>query len=352
MKKTSAVLNVSVIILVLAYIFILLARPDICRNGTVTGILLCGRVIIPSLFPFVMCVVFIMNSGLLGKLNFLFTSSEKFSAENIFTVLLSFIGGYPIGAKLLNSAVECGRISPKKAGNMLNYCVNAGPAFIVSAVGSGILGSKELGFILLISHIFSGLILCLISVITGNAGIKPTAAIKKPDLNAADNFVKSAAEASGTVLSICGFVILFSSVNAYISYYADSVYLLKGLGLVLEVTNAVTLTNNIYLISFLLGFAGISVWCQILSVSGKIKINYIKFVIFRLSHGLISAVITYIQFKIFPVNIAVFSNSKGISFNQFHSSAAVALSLFAMGVVFIISISSKKCTGKMLEDMI
>ncbi len=338
MSKTAKMLNIIVILLIMFYIYVLIAMPEICKNGTIMGILLCGRVIIPALFPFTMCVLFIMNSGLFDKLSF-------------FVVLLSFVGGYPIGAKLLSNAVAEKKLSPEKAGNMLNYCINAGPAFIISAVGNGILGNKQIGVILLISHIISGLILCLVT----SAKRKNTEKAKQVKIappNLVDNFVKSASDASSTVLGICGFVILFSAINAYISYFAQSLKPIKPLALLLEVTNAVTLTDNIYLISFLLGLGGISVWCQVLSVSGKIKINYLKFIIFRLLHGSVSALLTYLILKLFPVNISVFSNIQSFSFSYFYSTWAVASSLVIMGIVFMVSLSTKKYTGKLLEDIV
>ena len=44
------------------------------------------------------------------------------------------------------------KISAKDAGLMLNYCVNAGPAFIIGAVGTGFFRSTALGYILAVSH--------------------------------------------------------------------------------------------------------------------------------------------------------------------------------------------------------
>ena len=171
-------------------------------------------------------------------------------------------------------------------------------------------------------------------------------------INIADNFVKSVADASATVLSICGFVILFSVVNGYLNYFAENVAAVKTVGLILEITNAVTLTNNVYVISFLLGFGGISVWCQVLSVAGKIKINFLKFLIFRILHGALSACITAVLLRLFPVNVLVFSNVKTTLLSYFYSTAAVGISLVCMGMVFVISVTSKKYVGKITEDMV
>ena len=352
MKKR--LLDFTVVLLVLFYIIILITKPDICRNGTISGILLCGRVIIPSLFPFTMCVLFIINSDTVNHLNFIspFTKAlTGFPADIFIIVLLSFVGGYPIGAKLLNNAVTMKRLTPNQAGVILNFCVNAGPAFIVAAVGNGILGSQKSGIILLCSHIISGIILSLISRFLSSEEIENQNK-EKIHINPADNFVMSAAEASKAILSICGFIILFSSINAYIRFFGESVKILKVLRLILEVTNAVTLTDNIYLISFLLGFGGISVWCQVFAVARKIKINYARFVIFRILHGTLSILVTAVLLKLFCVSLPAFSNQKVSDFTCFYSSAALGISLLLMGIVFVISLSSERYTGKILDDVI
>ena len=324
--------------------FVLILKPHICKNGVMMGILLCGRVIIPSLLPFTACLLFIMNSNSLSDLK---ASHPKLGI--FLVILLSFTGGYPIGAKLLNSAVKDDYISPQNAGKMLCFCVNAGPAFIISAVGGLVLNSKKLGLILALAHIFSGFLLMLLSL----KDIKTPGKRKKfSRLNLADNFVKSVADASSAVISICSFVILFSAVNAYINHFSQSFGLIKNLGLFLEVTNAVSQTKNIYLIAFLLGFGGISVWCQVISVSKGVKFEFLRFLIFRILHGLLSVVLVKLILKLFPLEISVFSNFKPTVISTFYSTASVGISLLVMSVVFLTSITTKKYVGKILEDVI
>ena len=42
---------------------------------------------------------------------------------------------------------------------MLRFCVNAGPAFIISAVGAGMMGSVRMGAVLFAAHILASLLL-------------------------------------------------------------------------------------------------------------------------------------------------------------------------------------------------
>jgi len=336
-----------------AFILMIMVNPQLCRQGVTKGLLLCGRVVIPSLFPFTVCVLFIIKSRIMEKLKFLDFFTQKvfgLSFELFSLMILSFTGGYPVGAKLLSCAVEEKRLTPGHAGIMLNYCVNAGPGFIVAAVGSAIMGSQKLGIILLISHISGSLIICIVSRFFKTEKVYST---HQPSaLCFTDNFILSVSEAASSLLSICSFVILFSSVNSYIEYFSNSFKFFHLISLFTEVTNAVTLTNNIYLIAFLLGFAGLSIWCQILAVGNKIKINFLIFVLFRILHGFLSAVFTYLIIRFCGITVPAVSNGKAFNFTLLYSTPALAISMLIMGMVFVISVTTKKYAGKITENMI
>ena len=330
---------------------LVITNPKVCTEGAVKGLLLSGRVIIPSLFPFTACVLFIMKSGGLSLLDFAnpFTKRVfRLSPQQFSLMLLSFIGGYPVGGKLLNEAVKSGKISKENAGIMLNYCVNAGPAFIVLAVGGGILGSKKIGYILLLAHIISSLILSLVFghfIKNDNTDSENTAESFSP----ADNFVVSVCEAASAIFSVCAYVILFSTVNEYMNCLSEKISVLKYISPLLEVTNAVTGMRNIVIIAFLLGFAGVSVWCQILSMGKLIKINFSVFTLSRTAHGVLSAVITALLLKAFGIAVTV---SASVKYTPTYNGIVLSLSMLSMVIVLIISLFSKKRTGNILKDIV
>lgn len=339
---------------ILVFIILILIEPRVCTDGAANGIILSGRVIIPSLFPFTVCVLFIMRSGALSRLNFLSPVTQKLfhiPAELFSLLLLSFIGGYPIGAKLLNEAVINNKISKSDAGIMLNYCINAGPAFIVPAVGLVIIGSKTVGFVLLAAHITASLILSIVYGFFLKNDIN-SRKVKSQSFSVIDNFVSSTADSASAVLNICCYVILFSCINSYINLLADKLNVFRIFSYLTEVTNAIILTKNIPFISFLLGFGGFCVWMQVFSVGRKIKINYLMFIISRILHGLISAALTLLILKICKVALPVFNNGKIFEFNISYTSTALSISMLCMGIIFIISLYSKKFAGKLLEDLV
>ncbi|MBO4431951.1 MAG: hypothetical protein J5852_00310 [Clostridia bacterium] len=262
--------------------------------------------------------------------------------------LLSLIGGYPIGAKLLGELKTKGVITGKEAGRYLPFFVNAGPAFIVIAVGKEIIGNIRLGYILLAAHTIASVFICGIfmrNVFTNNKA----AAYSKPT---SDSFAESVKNASGTCITVCAFIIFFSVINGYLTHFSKILSRLKYLLYFTEITGAVRLTDNLYLISFLLGFAGVSIWVQVFSVAGKARVNHIKFILIRLLHGGISSAITYVLVKIFKIDIAAAASQKQFVEKIFYSDLTLALSLLIMILLFLINITAKKHSGNFLKDVL
>ena len=345
MKIFNLLKTVVLICFAVGFALLIVLFPDISRSGVTRGILLCGRVIIPSLFPFTMCVLFVMNIGISNSSNRLSNITKRIFCLNFFEfscVFLSLIGGYPIGAKLINEAVAQKKITTKKAESMLFYCINAGPAFIISAVGCSVFNSKNIGRVLFASHILSSLCICMLT--------RKKEYIDNPqkssNLPLSDNFVLSAANTSKTLISISSFVILFSAINSYFLHFGESVPIFKNIALLLEITNSLTYCRNIYIISFLLGFGGICIWFQVFAAVDNFKINYFKFALFRLLHGILSTLFTYVIIKTFKITVPTISN---ITFKPIYSTPAVTVSLIIMVLIFTISLETKKYSSQIID---
>ena len=315
------------------FFIVLILFPEKAKEGVTYGIMLSGSVIIPSFFPFTVCVLFILRTGILDKIHL---------KSEIAVMIMSFIGGYPLGAKTVNEMYKLKKINQKKAGLMLCYCVNAGPSFIISAIGVGMLQSKTLGYILLFAHIASSLINALIIKIFFDK--KETVVIKKNDnpTNLADTFVNSVADGASSVFAICTFVILFSTINAYLLYLANKFELLKFLIYLTEVTTASAYTKNVYLIAFLLGFSGLCIWCQVFSYFAGTKVKMLPFIISRFTGGLLSSGIVFIITKFANITMPTLSNALSYQKKLSFSGIEVSVSLVCMIIIFLISLSKKR----------
>lgn len=337
------------------FILLIIIFPDISSSGVSRGLLISANVIIPSLFPFMVCVLMLIKSGFCIKnrlINNVLYAVFGHNFDIFFTFLLSMLGGYPVGARLINELYKQNAIDKKTADIMLMYCVNAGPAFIISVVGSGMFNSYKIGIILLLSHITASVIMavfCSKSLKKQNCQHQNVIKSIKPF---SENFVESVADACASMISICSFVILFSSLNSYFDLFFSNMAIIKYVSYLTEVTSAVTKTKNIIFISFLLGFSGISIWCQIFALSSGRKINFLRFCIGRILHGVISALITEFAINIFDIKILTFSNNVTFKNDMLYSDIAVSISLVIMLIMLFIFIYTKNSSRKIINDVV
>lgn len=306
-----------------------LRYPSTITDGAILGLKISSNIIIPSLFPFCVICLFIVKSDCLRFIeNFISHFSLKLfklTSNEFFVMIMSFIGGYPVGAKLINNLYKNNQIDKTTATVMMCYCVNAGPAFIIIAVGNCILNSRILGNVLLVSHITGSIIIafvCRFFIKIKSENIT----IKKNISSVSDVFVESTADACTTVISICSFVVLFNVVinvinNLNIPFFKKIIIPL------LEITSGIMSCKNIYVISMLLAWGGICVHFQLFFAAKDLKINKLYFYISRIAHSLLSFLITHIQLKLLPIHIQTLSNN--INFlNSFTSMSNIYASVF------------------------
>ncbi|MEI3517742.1 MAG: hypothetical protein V8R50_10820 [Clostridia bacterium] len=67
-------------------------------------------------------------------------------------VLMSVLSGYPMGAKIVGDLRRSSEISVGEAKRLMSFCSTSGPAFLIGAVGTGMLGSGFLGGIIAAAH--------------------------------------------------------------------------------------------------------------------------------------------------------------------------------------------------------
>jgi len=331
----------------------LISDFETSKVAVLNGLIICSKIIIPSLFPFTVCLIFIINTNILADSKMMTIIGKLFflNAQEMSVFLLSLFSGYPTGAKLLNELYIGGAIEQRKAKSLINCCVNAGPAFIISAIGQGIFHSKTLGLTLFISHVFASVFILFLSR-KNFKKLHISNMIAKPSLSLTDNFVLSTTSAATSIMNICFYVVLFSVITAYFEKISNVLPIAKSVSFFLEVTNGVTMTRNIYLISFLLGFAGISIWFQVFSCAKDIKPKTTDFALFRVIHGTVSFLLTLSIIKLFNIKIGVFSNTENLSLNFVHSNYGLAMALVLLSLFFIFCVENKKRSGNLVEDLL
>ena len=129
----------------------LLLQPDAAAQAAKNGLLLCGNLIVPALFPFFILSSLLVSTGgaarfgrLLSGVMGIWFHQPGASAS---ALVLGFLGGYPVGAKTVCTLYEEKLCDRTQAEHLLLFCNNAGPAFILGAAGSAVFHSAAIGFL-------------------------------------------------------------------------------------------------------------------------------------------------------------------------------------------------------------
>ncbi len=357
-KKSDMFTFLAVMLLFFFACFGALYMPSLAASGVRSGITYSLEVLLPSLFPFMFLSAFSSEYGIssrLGRIISPLTESLLYlpGCAGI-TVLLGMIGGYPVGAVGTASLLRRGKITADQAKRMLFFCVNPGPAFLISAVGDEMYGSKRIGAVLFAAQTAASLLLgCLLAVkarfhekIERN---KFDADDKRPFSEA---FVLATKSACSAAVSLCSMVVLFSAFSSLIlgafSVAEDSV---TGAALrsVLEVTDGCARFAQIgapmYLTALAVGWGGLCVHFQVFAAIPELSVNKPKFVTARLIVGAISACITMFVEKytdVFEETLAdTFSNIEQTAAKFTSSTFFGSLALFVSCVLFLIFITPR-----------
>lgn len=346
-RKIAVLWTVTGIVLAILLIF-----PEQCRAGAANGVFLCIQVLIPSLFPFMVLSSYVVKSGIASKVPKCIEVATKvlfnLPKDCFAVILLSVLGGYPVGAKGINELYKEGIISEKQAEQMSLFCVGAGPGFLVTYVGCAMLGSKVIGYILLISQLLSFLLLGILSRIN----IKEQADNKSVKLEAVSSKGSSIVSAVNEVIKACGYmcalVVIFGAVCEIFVHITNDIPKAEFVTAVIEVTNGIkylSQKSSILLISAMCGFGGLCVHFQIYALLGEIQISKIKFMLFRILGGCLNALFTVILLRLFPQSTEVFS-TVGKSIPAFNKDITGCIFLIICCMIFLISIKTTHIKAK------
>lgn len=193
----------------------LLRWPEAAANGVSRGLAVCGEVIVPSLFPFLVLTGVFTRSGLAGRVG---KRLEKLTGRLFHlpgccgaALLVGMIGGYPAGGVAVRDLLERDEITKTQAKRLLRFCVGGGPAFIIGAVGARLLGSSYKGVLLYIAHLLAALLIGLLTRGRGEDLGNEERHLSKPPYTPKKAFVEAVGSACGAVVTMCGFVMAFSA---------------------------------------------------------------------------------------------------------------------------------------------
>lgn len=330
-------------ICLLACLLLICFSPQ-AKVGVMQGLKICGNVLIPSMFPFLVLSNFINLSSVsatLGKgLGPLFSRLFHLPENVTSVILLSLSSGYPTGAVMTSSLLEHQEIDRETAARLLKFCFNSGLPFAVTAVGSIMLGSPKLGFFLYLSNLCSAL---LIGIIDGRRYPKNAREYHITyAMNLTDALSEGVKKGTSAMINVCAYVILFSALDGllggYITYRDYLVPLMEITAGSLECAGDVSLP----LLAFYLGFGGVCIHLQLAFAVRQAGMRFRTFFKYRLLQGGLSYLLCHLLLLLFPSSQTVFSNLTETGTRLFSISVPVTIMMLVMSVVLIIDIDNQK----------
>ncbi len=304
----------------------IIKNSEIAIEYVQTGLRLCASNVIPSLFPFMVISELLVTVGFgemfgktLGKpLARLFGISQAGCSA----LLLGALCGFPIGAKTAVSLYDKGAISLRELEKLLAFCNIPSSGFLISAVGVSLFSSRRFGVFLYITvlsaAIFTGLILR-----RNRSENNKECFIQPPVRLSVSSFTSAVSSATAAMLSVCAYVIFFSSVIGCLSHALRGWNLPTHLNALLfgifEISSGVSAAAlsgtdplSAAVCGFIIGWSGISVHFQILSLCGGRGISFIPYFLSKFCQGLFCAFISWGYTKYLAPHVLSSAQSTGI----------------------------------------
>ena len=274
---------------------LLLVFPKESAAGVTEGLQLCFRSLIGSLLPFLVLSKLFLKRGLHRRLppRLALLTSRLFSLpESCAGVFLfSMVGGYPVGASMIAQLFAAKEITQTQGRRMLLFCVGPGPAFVLSAVGVGLLKSAKAGAVLYAAVAGSALVLGVLTrFIRRDASPKaPRAAVPVPPVAVCvGDAVRESADA---MLLICAFVSLFSALLGVLHAFSLPPAVRTGAAVCLEVTNAcgaLAGKSALPVLAAAIAWGGVCTHCQLAPFYAALRLGYWRFSLGRALHAALS----------------------------------------------------------------
>ncbi|MDF2866372.1 MAG: nucleoside recognition domain protein [Clostridia bacterium] len=327
--------------------------------------------VFPSLFPFILFTEITLKTGIISEIaNYLSFIPKifKLSKNSVMPILLGFLCGFPSGAKSVDTMLHNKQITKNDALILISFVNNCSPIFILTTVGIAMMNNASMGILLLIAHFSSSVIIGLLysRMYSYNIIHEKNTFLNRYSENMSKNvekeqpmyinmskfeiLQKSILNSFITLAFILGFMVIFN-LAADITYtclnksgFINSTYILDILSGLFEVTRGAKgistypdYFNNILIISFLLGFSGLSIIFQVKSCLKTLNISINKLITFKLLHGILSVIVAYILLKYTNIlnmsNLSVFSN---IQFTEYYQKQICTSYIHSIALILLI----------------
>lgn len=325
--------NILLSIFITIFICFLLFNSNVISTTVKQNVELYLYNLLPAVFPFIFITNVLIESGIAYNLSYglskVVSKLFKIPKSTCPAIIMGLLLGYPNAATYISTLHSKGEIDNNCVSKLLAYTSNANPAFILSTIGIGFYANIQIGIILIISHFLSAIILGIllrnvdINIIQQNTQNSYTLNEKT-----GGNIFNTITTSIFKTLKTLGIIFCFTVIFAIISSLICNILKLSEtttsiLTAIFELTNgmksiantSLSINTKVMLSSFFLSFGSLMIIYQIYAVVHKCNISFLKFILYKIFHGILSAIITYILLMVIEVQditIPTFSNIQSV----------------------------------------
>lgn len=272
--------------------------------------------IFPSLFPFFVISDLLMNYGfvnILGELTKKIMNKLFYlPGEASFVIIASMLSGFPSSAKFVKSLLEEQKINTEEAEYLLSFTHFSNPLFVIGVIGSTMLKSKKLGFIILFCHIISNFIIAIVIRKKREVDTSTINIDKLFTINSNKSFIQvltsSITKTINTLILLLGIVTTFLVLSTLISNLINLNDFTRAIvSGILEMTQGIKYISVVNIPLYLkatimtvfISFGGISIHLQIMSILSDTQVKYKNYFISRVAHASLAGVLVLVLTKLF-----------------------------------------------------
>lgn len=345
MQKKSKLITISLCVFFTLTLILIILFPKESASGAKKGIEISINTLLPTLFPFMFLSIFLSTTGLSEKIfyypSLVLSKILKKDALYFSLFFICILGGYLSAAKCISQYYKKGIITRKSAETLVCCYTNAGPSFLISAIGIGMFFSISFGIVLYISSVCASITMFLIYN-------KKIEALKHNTISTrtyySECFVGSVKSTCSTIAIICSCVILFSVLLAFYPQKIGGTMI--G---ILEVTSGVIIISkslslkSVLTTAFITGFSGLCIITQIISIFSEAGLSSKKFVLTRFIYAPLMTIYALVLINVVPITSSeTFTNNSRAVLSQKSISVMSSLLLFCCCVLLPIYLSRVK----------
>ena len=278
---------------------LLFCNSGLISNYTYTSVMLCAKNILPVLFPYSIMASLMVSLGINEILSKLFPVSKAFLLPDIASpaILTGAICGFPLGTKVACDMYESNVISKEDAETIISVSSFASPAFVINVIGKLYFKNYKIGVLIYFSHILSTITASYF--INGKHTAHSARTYSQLTLGTAiSRAIESAVISS---LYVCGYITVFSIIVNSLGEIPMNIKC--AVASLLEFSSAARFSSEINgiigltIAAFSVGWSGLSVLFQTMSMSAPLKLSLSKYVKVKIISGLFCSIYTLVYFK-------------------------------------------------------